>query len=101
VPLDSVATRPEGRFTQEAGGGAVTAGAMEGFLVLDFTTLLPGPLATQLMQQAGARVVKVERPGGGDDLRGYQPRLGATAVAYTMLNQGKEILELDLKAGDR
>jgi alpha-methylacyl-CoA racemase len=74
---------------------------MEGFLVLDFTTLLPGPLATQLMQQAGARVVKVERPGGGDELRGYQPRLGSTAVAYTMLNEGKEILELDLKTGDR
>jgi crotonobetainyl-CoA:carnitine CoA-transferase CaiB-like acyl-CoA transferase len=74
---------------------------MEGLLVVDFTTLLPGPLATQLMRQAGARVVKVERPGGGDELRGYQPRLGSTAVAYTMLNEGKEILELDLKAGDR
>jgi crotonobetainyl-CoA:carnitine CoA-transferase CaiB-like acyl-CoA transferase len=46
-------------------------------------------------------VVKVERPGGGDELRGYQPRLGSTAVAYTMLNEGKEILELDLKMGDR
>jgi crotonobetainyl-CoA:carnitine CoA-transferase CaiB-like acyl-CoA transferase len=74
---------------------------MEGFLVLDFTTLLPGPLATQLMRQAGARVVKIERPGGGDELRGYLPRFGTTAVAYMMLNEGKEILELDLKTGDR
>jgi alpha-methylacyl-CoA racemase len=79
----------------------VTAAAMDGFLVLDFTTLLPGPLATQLMQQAGARVVKVERPGVGDELRGYEPRIDSTAVAYTTLNQGKEILELDLKTGDR
>jgi crotonobetainyl-CoA:carnitine CoA-transferase CaiB-like acyl-CoA transferase len=37
---------------------------LSGLLVLDFTTLLPGPLATLMLAEAGAEVIKVERPGG-------------------------------------
>ena len=37
---------------------------LSGLLVLDFTTLLPGPLATLLLAEAGAEVIKIERPGG-------------------------------------
>jgi alpha-methylacyl-CoA racemase len=70
--------------------------ALEGTFVLDFTTLLPGPLATQLMAQAGAHVVKVERP-GGDELRSYLPRYGADSAAFALLNHGKECLTADLK----
>ncbi len=44
--------------------------------VLDFTTLLPGPLATLLLAEAGAEVIKIERPGSGDEMRLYQPQLG-------------------------
>ena len=73
---------------------------MEDLLVLDFTNLLPGPLATLMMRRAGARVVKIERP-GGDELRGYDPKLGADSVQYALLNEGKEILTLDLKSADR
>ena len=40
---------------------------LEGIFVLDFSTLLPGPLATLLLAEAGAEVVKVERPARGDD----------------------------------
>ena len=69
---------------------------MEGLLVLDFTNLLPGPLATLMMARAGARVVKIERP-GGDELRGYEPKLGVDSVQFALLNEGKEILTLDLK----
>ena len=39
---------------------------LDGVTVLDFTTLLPGPLATVMLAEAGARVIKVERPGGED-----------------------------------
>ena len=39
---------------------------LSGVLVLDFTTLLPGPLATLLLAEAGAEVIKIERPGGED-----------------------------------
>jgi crotonobetainyl-CoA:carnitine CoA-transferase CaiB-like acyl-CoA transferase len=69
-------------------------------LVLDFTNLLPGPLATLMLARAGARVVKVERP-GGDELRAYEPKLGADSVQFALLNEGKEMLTLDLKSGDR
>ena len=37
---------------------------LSGVLVLDFTTLLPGPLATLMLAEAGAEVIKIERPGG-------------------------------------
>ncbi len=45
---------------------------LDDVLVLDFTTLLPGPLATLMLAEAGAEVIKIERP-GGDDMRRYEP----------------------------
>ena len=39
---------------------------LEGIRVIDFTTLLPGPLATLILSEAGAEVIKIERPGGED-----------------------------------
>ena len=78
------------------------APVLAGTLVLDFSTLLPGPLATLMLAHAGARVVKVERPGSGDIMREYQPKLGADSVNFAMLNRGKESLVLDLaSAGGR
>ncbi|MBA2451165.1 MAG: CoA transferase [Chloroflexi bacterium] len=67
-------------------------------LVLDFTTLLPGPLATLWMRQAGARVIKVERPPIGDEMREYEPRFGTTSVNFALLNAGKESVALDLRS---
>ena len=49
---------------------------LEGLFVLDFSTLLPGPMATLLLAEAGAEVVKIERPERGEDMRGYVPRWG-------------------------
>jgi crotonobetainyl-CoA:carnitine CoA-transferase CaiB-like acyl-CoA transferase len=72
---------------------------LSGLLVLDFTTLLPGPLATLMLAEAGADVIKVERP-GGDELRGYAPRLDRDSAAFCLLNRGKRSLVLDLKNGD-
>ena len=48
---------------------------LDGITVLDFSTLLPGPLATFMLAEAGAEVIKVERP-GGEDMRAFPPRLG-------------------------
>ena len=73
---------------------------MDGIEVLDFTTLLPGPMATLLMAEAGATVTKVERPGMGDEMRNYEPRLGTTSVNFALLNRGKRSLAIDLKADD-
>ncbi len=46
---------------------------LSGITVLDLTNLLPGPLATLMLAEAGAEVIKIERP-GGDDMRGYPPQ---------------------------
>jgi len=70
---------------------------LQGVLVLDFSTLLPGPMATLLLAEAGAEVVKIERPGSGEDMRAYPPRWGADGVNFAMLNRGKKSLALDLK----
>ena len=69
---------------------------LEGVLVADFTTLLPGPLATLMLAEAGARVVKIERP-GGEDVRRFPPFKDGHSVSFAILNRGKESLVADLK----
>src|SRR6476661_3105010 len=74
---------------------------LAGVLVLDFSTLLPGPLATLMLAEAGAEVIKIERP-GGEDLRRYEPRFDGESAMFTLLNRGKKSLVADLKqAADR
>ena len=65
--------------------------------VVDFTTLLPGPLATLILAEAGAEVVKIERPGSGDEMRRYEPRFGESSINFALLNRGKRSIALDLK----
>jgi len=69
---------------------------LEGLKVLDFTTLLPGPLATLMLAEAGATVIKIERP-GGEELHSFPPFIDGHSVTYAMLNRGKERRDLDLK----
>ncbi len=71
---------------------------LDDIVVLDFSTLLPGPLASLLLAEAGATVLKVERPNGGDEMRSYHPRFGDDSINFVMLNRGKESLAIDLKA---
>jgi len=76
---------------------------LDGLLVLDFSTLLPGPLATLLLAEAGAEVVKIERPGVGDEMRRYKPSWGpeGDSVNFALLNRGKKSITLDLKDPDQ
>lgn len=71
--------------------------ALEGVRVIDFTTLLPGPLATLMMAECGADVIKIERPGSGDEMRHYGPWVDGQSAPFMMLNRGKRSLSLDLK----
>jgi alpha-methylacyl-CoA racemase len=74
---------------------------LQDIFVLDFTTLLPGPMATLLLAEAGAEVVKVERP-DGEDMRAYPAPWGRDSVYFALLNRGKKSVALDLKkAADR
>jgi alpha-methylacyl-CoA racemase len=76
------------------GGGR--QGPLAGIRVLDFTTLLPGPMATLLLAEAGAEVIKIERP-GGEDMRRFRPSWGQDSVMFAMLNRGKKSVAADLK----
>jgi alpha-methylacyl-CoA racemase len=69
---------------------------LAGITVLDFSTLLPGPLATLMLAEAGAEVIKIERP-GGEDMRRFPPAYGGGSAAYAVLNGGKKSVALDLK----
>src|SRR5262245_9804820 len=70
---------------------------LSGLSVLDFTTLLPGPLATLMLAEAGAEVIKVEQP-GGENARRFPPMVDGDSAAFLMLNRGKGSVELDLKS---
>ncbi len=70
---------------------------LEGIHVLDFTTLLPGPLATLILAEAGAEVIKIERPDRGDEMRSYAPKFGADSVNFALLNRGKRSIAINLK----
>jgi alpha-methylacyl-CoA racemase len=70
---------------------------LEGLFVLDFSTLLPGPLATLLLVEAGAEVVKIEPPGRGEEIRSHTPKWGHESVTFALLNRGKRSVALDLK----
>lgn len=69
---------------------------LDGVRVIDFSTLLPGPLATLLLVRAGAEVIKVEPP-AGDAMRSL---LGDDGAAFDLLNAGKRSVCVDLKAAD-
>lgn len=68
--------------------------------VLDFSFHLPGPLASLILAEAGASVIKVERPGSGDELRQFPPMKGGESLGFAMLNRGKRSVALDLKSPD-
>ncbi|WP_433478183.1 CaiB/BaiF CoA transferase family protein [Spirillospora sp. CA-142024] len=72
-------------------------GPLAGLLVADFSRVLAGPLTTMTMADLGATVIKVERPGEGDDTRGWGPPWTARSSSYfECLNRGKHSIALDL-----
>jgi len=71
---------------------------LEDIRVLDFSTLLPGPFASLMLAEAGAQVIKIERPGRGDEMRSYSPKFGEDSVNFALLNAGKRSIAIDLKA---
>ena len=65
--------------------------------VLDLTHVLAGPFAAMTMSDLGAHVIKVERPGSGDDTRAFPPFQEAKSAYFATLNHGKRSIALDLK----
>ncbi len=73
------------------------AGPLSGVLVVDLSRVLAGPYCTMLLAELGARVIKVERPGVGDDARHIGPFIEKTSAYFASLNRGKSSIALDLK----
>jgi crotonobetainyl-CoA:carnitine CoA-transferase CaiB-like acyl-CoA transferase len=86
--------------------GDAAGGPLAGVLVLDLTRALAGPHAAMMLGDQGARVIKVEAPGTGDDTRGWgppflYPEAGGRESSYFMsCNRNKESIALDLKSDD-
>jgi crotonobetainyl-CoA:carnitine CoA-transferase CaiB-like acyl-CoA transferase len=71
---------------------------LSGLLVLDFTRVLSGPYCTMLLADMGARVIKLEQPGRGDDTRAWGPPfINGESAYFLSINRNKESLTLDLK----
>jgi crotonobetainyl-CoA:carnitine CoA-transferase CaiB-like acyl-CoA transferase len=72
---------------------------LDGVVVADLTQNVAGPFCTQILGDMGADVVKIERPGRGDDARAWAPPYwGAESASFMAFNRNKRSLALDLKA---
>jgi len=72
-------------------------GPLHGYTVLELATMVSGPLATQLLGDQGADVIKIEEPTGGDLMRHLGPKRGGMTAIFTTVNRNKRSLALDLK----
>jgi CoA:oxalate CoA-transferase len=73
------------------------AGPFSGLLVIDLTHVLNGPFGTTILNDLGARVIKIEPPGHGDDTRTYGPFIKDQSLYFSFVNRGKESIVLNLK----
>ena len=72
-------------------------GPLNGIVVVDLTRILAGPFCTMVLADLGARVIKVEVPGPGDDARQYGPFVNGKSAYFMSLNRSKESIALNLK----
>lgn len=70
---------------------------LDGITVVSLEHAIAAPFCTRQLADLGARVIKVERPGGGDFARGYDQRVNGQSSHFTWVNRSKESLALDLK----
>ncbi len=74
------------------------SGILSGVTVVALEHVIAAPFATRHLADLGARVIKIERPGGGDFARGYDQRVRGLASHFVWTNRGKQSIALDLKA---
>ena len=75
-------------------------GSLDGLLVLDLTSHLSGPYCAMMLADHGAEVIKIERPGLGDDARKMPPFVEGESAPFMIWNRNKQSVALDLKLPD-
>ncbi|XP_071417693.1 succinyl-CoA:glutarate CoA-transferase isoform X2 [Pithys albifrons albifrons] len=94
---------PSAASASPGSGGAAPAGAnnvkpLDGVKILDLTRVLAGPFATMNLGDLGAEVIKVERPGAGDDTRAWGPPFAGTESVYFLsVNRNKKSIAINMK----
>lgn len=73
-------------------------GPLDGITVLDFSRVLAGPYCTMVLADLGARVIKIEKLGTGDDTRAFGPFVERESAYFMCFNRGKQSIALDLKS---
>jgi len=71
---------------------------LDGIMVLDLSRVLAGPYCSLVLGDLGARIIKVEPPGSGDDSRQYGPFIGDESAYFMSINRNKESIALNLKS---
>jgi crotonobetainyl-CoA:carnitine CoA-transferase CaiB-like acyl-CoA transferase len=66
--------------------------------ILDLSRVLACPFASMILAELGARVIKVEQPGGGDETRSFEPQLAQDSAYYFACNRSKESITVDLRS---
>jgi crotonobetainyl-CoA:carnitine CoA-transferase CaiB-like acyl-CoA transferase len=73
---------------------------LEQLTVLDLSRVLACPFASMILAELGARVIKVEQPGTGDETRAFEPRLARDSAYYFACNRSKESITVNLRSDD-
>ena len=74
------------------------SGILKGMTVLDCSQILAGPYCSMILADMGARVIKIEKPKGGDDIRTWGPFKNGESVGFMNLNRNKESIVIDFKS---
>src|SRR5262247_840127 len=70
----------------------------DGLTILELSRVLACPFATMILAELGARVIKVEQPGSGDETRSFEPQLAADSAYYFACNRSKESITVNLRS---
>ncbi|HEY9531244.1 MAG TPA: CaiB/BaiF CoA-transferase family protein [Burkholderiales bacterium] len=71
---------------------------LDHFTILDLSRVLACPFASMILAELGARVIKVEQPGSGDETRSFEPQLATDSAYYFACNRSKESITVDLRS---
>src|SRR5688500_2958257 len=73
---------------------------LDGLTLLDLSRVLACPFASMILAELGARVIKVEQPGSGDETRSFEPQLAADSAYYLACNRSKQSITVNLRSDE-